>query len=255
MHHHHDVDEGGWEYSFMFAKKFSWHGPQWWNSFVRRRVWIRQRVRKSLDIAASRTHSTMLNADYFSVVPASDTRSRESMSRAGSGMSSVSQRSESDVGFDVLKQRIEDVDSLLYVLRRARIDREKAEAVGTYLEQGTDLESLRPRMHEIMAMFVFQASRTLLLAKLTQALNKTLEALGDEEESAELKQRRTHLEDAIKCADEEVKKLAYWSDIKGMVEGGEAANAVREGEGWGEDWQGVDQSGPTMPRRKSEEGG
>ncbi|MBE3041840.1 hypothetical protein IMZ48_04515, partial [Candidatus Bathyarchaeota archaeon] len=229
IHHHHDVDEGGWEYSFMFSRKFSWHGPRWWNSFVRRRTWIRKREKRRTGMASSRdADQHMLSADYFTVRPASETRSRAASlgtSRTGTATSAASQMTESDAGFDPARHRIEDVDSLLYVLRRARIDREKAEAVGVYLEQGGDLAELRPRMHDIMAMFIFQTSRKMLLASLTRALDGTLEAL-EGGASAELEARRENLEGAVRCADEEVRRLAYWSDIKGMVEGGESARAV-----------------------------
>jgi len=45
----HDVDEEGWEYSFWF-KNCSWHGTRpWFHSFVRRRRWLRQRVRGTDD--------------------------------------------------------------------------------------------------------------------------------------------------------------------------------------------------------------
>lgn len=248
------VDEGGWEYSFMFARKFSWHRPRWWNSFVRRRVWIRKRVKSRTNAGSSKnTVSLPVNPDYFSILPASETRSRAGTlgtSRAGSGMSFGSQlTTESDAAFDISKQRIEDVETLLYVLRRARIDREKADAVDIYLEQGTDLANLRPKMHDIMLRFIFQASRKMLLANLTRALDETLEAL-EKGGGAEFEERKAHLEGAVKCADEEVRRLAYWSDIKGMVEAGESANAVRKGEGWGGEWEGVDQSGPAAPGRQ-----
>lgn len=251
VHHHHDVDEGGWEYSFMFSKRFSWHGPQWWNSFVRRRVWIRKRVKRKLGITSSRgTNAHMLNADYFSVRPASErsrsgSGTRTGTSPAGSGASGVS---DTETAFDVLKERIGDVESLLYVLRRARIDREKIEAVETYLDQGTDLAELQGRMHDIMRIFIFQTSRKLMLTHLTRLLGDTVEEL-QKGESPELEGRRAHLEGAVRCADEEVGRLAYWSDIKDMVEGGESVNAVAEGGGWGGEWEGVDQSGPAPPRK------
>lgn len=249
------VDEGGWEYSFMFARKFSWHGPRWWNSFVRRRAWIRKRVKTGTNAGSSRKSLSLpANPDYFSILPASETRSRagSGTSRAGSGMSFGSQlTTESDAAFDVSKQHIGDLETLLYVLRRARIDREKTDAVDIYLEQGTDLANLRPGMHDIMMRFIFQASRKMLLANLTRALDETIEAL-EKGASAELEERKTHLEDAVKCADEEVRRLAYWSDIKAMVEAGETGDAVRKSSGWGREWEGVDQSGPAAPRRQDE---
>lgn len=254
VHHHDDVDEGGWEYSFMFSRKFSWHGPQWWNSFVRRRIWIRKRVKRKMTMTASRgANQQMLNADYFAVRPASERRRSRSVTQtgtspAGSRASGASGASDAETAFSELKERIGDVESLLYVLRRARIDREKLEAVGTYLEQGADLENLQGRMHDIMRIFIFQTSRRMMLVDLTRLLDETIREL-EEGGSPELEARRKHLEGAVRCADEEVRRLAYWSDIKGMVEGGESAMAVAEG--WGEEWEGVDQSGPAPPRKGS----
>lgn len=41
-----DVDEQGWEYSFWFQDSAAWHGNHpWFHSFVRRRRWLRKRVR------------------------------------------------------------------------------------------------------------------------------------------------------------------------------------------------------------------
>ena len=41
-----DVDEEGWQYSFAFFKGLAWHGTHpWFHSFVRRRRWLRKRVR------------------------------------------------------------------------------------------------------------------------------------------------------------------------------------------------------------------
>ncbi|PKS07539.1 hypothetical protein jhhlp_006143 [Lomentospora prolificans] len=261
IYHHDDVDEGGWEYSFMFSNKFSWHGPRWWNSFVRRRAWIRKRVKKDPQLLTTTTTDPhFLNTDYFTVKSPSDrsgshsrSRSRGSSVGGGSRASFASQRSEAESVFDIKNDPIEDVDTLLHVLRKARIDREKLEAVGNYLEHcGSDLENLGPEMHEVMVVFVFQASRKLLLSRLTQALDKAIED-ADKEDTPSLRERKANLEVAVKHADEEVRKLAYWSDIKGMVESGKSAHGAHESKGWGEEWEGVDQSGPAGPQKRDTE--
>lgn len=41
-----DVDESGWVYLFMFAKWSRWHGKYYWGDYVRRRLWVRMRIRK-----------------------------------------------------------------------------------------------------------------------------------------------------------------------------------------------------------------
>ncbi|EGY13332.1 hypothetical protein VD0002_g7779 [Verticillium dahliae] len=249
------MDEFGWEYSFMFAQKFSWHGPKWWNSFVRRRAWIRKRVKKCSDDLASDPH--MLNTDYFNVMPAEHHRPHSShgASRQGSRASTHSRasvRSKGSIGRfsateSVLDEKpvIEDVWMLMMVLRAARIDREKIEAVDNYLEHAKDdLERLQDEMHDIMGIFVFQASRRILLSRLTQVYDEMNNVdTGD----AAFKTRRNNLGAAIKHADEEVRRLSYWSDVKGVAENGESRGAVDGDEGWSEAWEGVDQSGPAQP--------
>lgn len=233
------MDQFGWEYSFMFSKSFSWHGPKWWNSFVRRRAWVRKRVKKKPEDVSEDPH--MLNSDYFTVTPANHSRAssvagsrRESISRASIQMSIAEE-----------KPDIDDVWTLMAVLKASRIDREKIEAVENYLEHAKDnLEHLQDEMHDIMGIFVFQASRRLLLSRLTQIYDDAVAADGKEDESGDLKERKKHLAAAIKHADEEVKRLSYWSDVKGLAENGEAKQAVEECEGWNESWQGLDQSGP-----------
>ncbi|KAI3530956.1 meiotically up-regulated 65 protein [Colletotrichum filicis] len=240
------MDEFGWEYSFMFSKRYSWHGPKWWNSFVRRRCWVRKRIKKKPEDISEDPH--MLNSDYFTVTPANHSRSssvarsrRESVSKA-SVQTSVTEE----------KQDIEDVWTLMAVLRGSRIDREKIEAFENYLAHAKDnLEHLQEEMHDVMGIFVFQASRRLLLSRLTQIYDEAVAADEEKHEDAdkakEREERRKHLAAAIKHADEEVKRLSYWSDVKGLAENGEAKHAVAEDEGWNKGWEGVDQSGPAQP--------
>ena len=141
---------------------------------------------------------------------------------------------------------IENTETLMQILRAARIDREKLEAMESYLEHAADLSQLQEEMHEIMSIFVFQASRRTLLSRLMEVYDQTTEQL-EKEEKPGLKERQQALKDAVKHADEEVRKLAYWSDVKQMAEGGEIKNAVDADKGWHEGWQGVDQSGGAQP--------
>lgn len=256
-----ETDEFGWEYSFMFNGKFSWHGPRWWNSFVRRRAWIRKRVKKKPQDVPSDPH--MLHTDYFDITPAR--RSSRSLSTGTAGSrpanSSASWQSRTSLDSRASGSRfsrggdedgphrrpdIHDMDTLMRVLRAARIDREKIEAVENYLEHAEDgLEPLQHEMPHIMGIFVFQASRRLLLGRLTQVYDEMGRKQDEEKgEMDGLRAKREHLEAAIKQADEELKRLSYWSDIKGMTEGGESQGAVETSEGWGRDWEGLDQSGP-----------
>ncbi|KAI9054096.1 hypothetical protein LZ554_001267 [Drepanopeziza brunnea f. sp. 'monogermtubi'] len=241
------VDEEGWEYSFMFSKKFSWHKKSWWNSFVRRRAWIRQRVKKHTGYLPNQGH--MLNSDYFTIHPA-DARSR---SRASTGAGSQTYRYstatlpkwEMDQGIDF--QNIQDIGSLMKALKLARIDRERTEAVESFIKHGgDDLYYLRDHMHDIMGMFIFQASRRLLLSNLLSDFN----IASEENESSEAegdsvrKRRLENLEAAVKHADEEVQRLEFWSDVKDLAEKGLTRGAVDDRQGWDHRWAGIDSSGP-----------
>ncbi|KAL6857711.1 hypothetical protein ACO1O0_005153 [Amphichorda felina] len=242
------VDEGGWEYSFAFSSKFSWHGARWYNSFVRRRAWTRKRAKKKEEDLSVDPH--MPNGDYFTVQPVPDRMSRGSRQSLASSRSPsrVSVAHASSVEMEQAKPDVEDLETLLDTLRFSRIDREKLEATENYLENALDLSNLQQEMHEIMSLFIFQASRRLLLSHLMTIYDDTNKAL-EQSDTPELRGRRDALKAALKHADEEVRKLAYWSDVKQMAERGESRGAVASDKGWRGEWQGVDQSGPAEPNR------
>jgi hypothetical protein len=233
----------------MFAKKFSWHGPKWYNSFVRRRAWIRKRVKKAEE-GDSEADPNRLNPEYFTIQPAAEIR--RSMSKASTRLGSsrrgsVSQSSAAGTDIEEEKPDIEDVDRLLTVLRAARIDREKIDAVDNFLDHGQDdLVHLQDAMHEIMSLFVFQASRKVLLTRLTQVYDEVVKK-RDEGSDPKVAQLADHLAAAIKHADEEVRKLEFWSDVKAIAENG-ASRALDQEHGWdSKEWQGLDNSGPAEP--------
>ncbi|KAI1178663.1 hypothetical protein F4777DRAFT_575903 [Nemania sp. FL0916] len=246
------ADGDGWEYSFMFSKKFSWHRPSWYNSFVRRRAWIRRRVK--IKMGYETTDEQAMNPAYFKVATKRRTLSpfavadeveRTSMDRRSRGSRTDSRRSRDISRGDTDNPRppleIKTAEDLVTILKQSRIDREKLEAAENYISNCTDdLLHLQDHMHEIMSMFVFQTSRKTLLARLTQ-LYDDVSSSADEEKSA--KSKAGNLAEAIKHADEEVRRLEYWSDIKGMAEDGEAIRAVDHRDGWDKGWQGLDQSG------------
>ncbi|KAH0593072.1 hypothetical protein MHUMG1_09073 [Metarhizium humberi] len=243
------VDEGGWEYSFAFSKMFSWHEPSWWNSFVRRRVWIRKRARRrSADLNSS---GNLLNSDYFTIRPASSrsTNRRSVASVASSRVPSKSSLTRTSIKEVEEAQEIENIETLLSVLRSSRIDREKREAVENYLDHAMDLSQLQDEMHEIMSIFVFQASRRQLLTHLMRKYDDTARKLeqNDKKDNKNLQARKKALEAAVKHADEEVSKLAYWSDVKKMAERGELRLSLDEDQGWYEARPGLDRSGPNAP--------
>ncbi|KAM7199544.1 putative PEX23-like peroxisomal biogenesis factor 23-like [Naviculisporaceae sp. PSN 640] len=277
INHGDGVDDDGWEYSFMFSKKFSWHKPAWWNSFVRRRAWIRKRAKKANKPLPQDASSMRFNPEYFSVRPSSElerpssrlTLTSQQHQRAPSrGSHRNSRVSISTAGDEIILEEIDTIDGLVAALRRSRIDREKIEAVDNYLKHSTEdeLEGLQDVMHDVMAMFVFQASRRALLTRLTEVYDQTIEKQerlarkpdnhssidGDAEQRREIelastKKRAENLASAIKHADEEVRRLEFWSDVKGMAEKGESKGAVDQEQGWDPSWQGVDNSGPAEP--------
>ena len=251
VNHSDGVDEDGWEYSFAFSKKnfWSWHGPKWYNSFVRRRAWIRKRVKKDLGYLVQGTHK--LNPDYFTIQPAmSRSRSPSKAPSTSDGRYSIGQLARQDFGYDMDREDIRDIGQLMKALKLCRIDREKTEAVENFIKNGgDDLYYLREQMHDIMSQFIFQASRRSLLAHLSTLFDEESQrrkeiAEGDKEDAAQ-KRRIDNLEAALKAADEEVKRLEFWSDIKDMVEQGETKGAVDESQGWDRTkWTGTDDSGP-----------
>jgi hypothetical protein len=243
INHDDGVDEDGWEYSFAFSRKFSWHRARWWNSFVRRRAWIRKRVKRNASDLAKDPH--MLNPEYFTIRPSSELARDHSPSRASSSRLSTSTANMEGAGGN---PAIENADQLLRDLRGSRIDREKIEAIDNYLDNAQDeLEGLQQIMHEIMSLFIFQASRRILLGKLTEVYDKTTAERKENGSDTKTDRRVENLAAAVKHADEEVRRLEYWSDVKSIAEEGDSKGAVDHKQGWDPTWRGVDNSGPSAP--------
>ncbi|TVY90164.1 Meiotically up-regulated protein [Lachnellula willkommii] len=243
INHDEGTDEDGWEYSFAFAKLFSWHGPTWWNSFVRRRAWIRKRIRKGSGYHISEAHR--LNSDYFTIHSASFDASHSRASSVDTRRLSAAQLAAREMADEILAEDITDIGALMEALRLARIDREKMEAVENFIKNsGEDLYYLQERMHEIMGAFIFQASRRLLLTHILKIYNKAAEQNKEHDDDESRKKRLENLEAALKHADEEVRKLEFWSDVKAMAEKGHTKGAVDKSQGWDSRWAGLDDSGP-----------
>jgi hypothetical protein len=363
-----ETDRDGWEYSFMFSRRFSWHGPHWYNSFVRRRAWIRRRIQQGAGYLDNNgVDAQMLNPDYFAVTPRrsrSVSRSRCSRSPSTappSGHRGDKEEGKGEGGGGVVGggdapedwqgdddegplSDVETIDELMARLRRSRIDRERLDAAFNYLEHDSDdLLRLQDHMHEIMSLFVFQASRRLLLTRLMEIHeeyesrrppSQKTSGTGEKEQGEEKlwdsgekqsptsipggdKKQRTsssssrqgaskpvttsqvkgvkvqndkahdgdkkgkqdsrpgtqagggsscqntsntdegrtsaggrggsarhaNLETAIQHADEEVRRLEYWSDVRSMAINGETDGATAPDKGWGPEWEGLDRSG------------
>lgn len=154
-----DVDDEGWAYSFSFSPAFAWHGNHvWFHSFVRRRRWLRKRVKLPEDVQRQRGlasgESTVadeattertghhLNSDYFTIHSKKNgpggggnaERDRARRERDGGGRRRLSMGSQGSS--DDLDREIQDVATLLKVVKRARLDREKIEATMNFVKNG-----------------------------------------------------------------------------------------------------------------------
>lgn len=138
-----DVDEQGWQYSFMFQNRFLWHGTHpWFHSFVRRRKWVRKRARGGIlsvdddidNMKKSHTgaHTRRLGADYFSI------RAPPAASFAETAQSGpIRKQNETDV------EEYHNVQALLRKLKKLALDREKVSAILEYVEHsGESLHDL-----------------------------------------------------------------------------------------------------------------
>ena len=251
-----DVDEEGWEYSFSFQKNFAWHGNHpWFHSFVRRRRWLRKRVRKH---AGHRTKEQAheLTAEYFTIHPKTLRSASADGSRSSKARSSDWARMQSHIedGGDVEKAEITDIGTLMKYLRKAAVDREKLVDVRRFVDTaGEELYYLSDRMPDIMGLFVFQSSRRQLLTELMHRFDgasERRESLADHDHDDVTKQAEhdrasrhaDNLLKAVRAADDQVKKLEYWSDIKSMAQGGETLRATDDDHWDASKWQGLDPS-------------
>jgi len=233
----HDVDEEGWQYSFYF-RNFSWHGNHpWFHSFVRRRRWLRKRVKQKLP-QKTKDNRERLYGETFSI---GTTLARTTT--AGSPPS-VDVPNEQEI------EDIKDIPTLMNHLRKATIDREKIVAVSKFIDEaGEELYYLAEQIPAIMSMLIFQNSRRWLLASMMHtfdAANRHREEHkehGEEEDEVE-KRRIDNLLNAVKAADEECKKLEYWSDIRRLTKDSNNLSSADVAHIWDHGWQGIDSTGP-----------
>ncbi|KAF2812373.1 uncharacterized protein BDZ99DRAFT_265612 [Mytilinidion resinicola] len=239
----HDVDEEGWQYSFYF-RKFAWHGNHpWFHSFVRRRRWLRKRVKRKLP-PKTKDNRERLFGDTFSI---GTTLARTTTGRPTSLDARGTPIEES------VDEEIRDMPTLMSTLKKAPIDREKIVAVKRFInDSGEDLIYLAENMPAIMSMLIFQNSRRQLLTSLMRTFDAASahreEHKQHEKPEDEVEGRRIdNLLKAVKAADDECKALEYWSDIRGIIEKGETVGGANDAHGWDHKWEGVDSSGPAHP--------
>jgi hypothetical protein len=153
-----DVDEEGWEYSFWFGDSCAWHGTHpWFHSFVRRRRWLRKRVRRQMHHKKdSLAEGAALSSDYFTIRSEPRPRSLDESSVATSQIRSPSRidgtRSPEGTDDGHHDADVKDIPTLMLGLRRAAIDREKIVLMETFLEQGG--EELHYLAENVSSIFV-----------------------------------------------------------------------------------------------------
>ena len=168
-----DVDEEGWQYSFNFGQ-WAWHGTHpWFHSFVRRRRWLRKRVKsyysKAFGDTGNLKQAHMLNEDYFTIHASRDRSRDSSADRTVNHHSSFlsGARSESDSEQDT--GDVSDILKLMAAVKRARVDREKLWAVKSFVGQGGDeLFYLADSIDDIMEKLIYRTSRRQLQSLLLQ---------------------------------------------------------------------------------------
>ncbi|EDU39695.1 hypothetical protein PtrSN002B_004140 [Pyrenophora tritici-repentis] len=237
-----DVDEEGWQYSFLF-KGSPWHGNHpWFHSFVRRRRWLRRRVKQKLPPKTKANARERMFGETFSI---GTTLARSTTFGTGSGLLDSTQVS--------LDEEIGNIPTLMKKLKAAAIDREKIIYIHKFIDDGgEELHYLAEQIPAIMSMLIFQNSRRQLLSTLMDrfeaAKDHREQHEKDHKPEGDAEQRRiNNLLKAIEAADNECKKLEYWSDIKNLTEEGKAGNATDPSMGWDEKWQGIDVSGAKHP--------
>lgn len=230
----HDVDELGWEYSFSFNKVYAWHGNHpWWTSFVRRRRWLRRRIRTHHHVSdmkqTSMSQAHMLTEDYFTIHAANRRPSRDSSANRSSVMIALkSDEDEDDNG------EITNVSALMTALKKANVDREKIAAVTAFLDQGGDeLYYLADNMPKIMEDFIYQSSRRQLQTILLQTLDDATRSQEQEEgkgkgkdvSDPDLTARKRKIDNLLKAvhtAGVHVNDQEYWSDLRARATSSEA---------------------------------
>jgi hypothetical protein len=121
----HDVDEEGWQYSLWF-RGAAWHGNHpWFHSFVRRRRWLRKRIKQNLP-PKTKENRERLFGETFSI---GTTLARTMTSATGLDSSQDGQQQSFD-------EEIKDVPTLMRKLKKAAIDREKIIFINKFIEEG-----------------------------------------------------------------------------------------------------------------------
>ncbi len=243
-----DVDEEGWQYSFSFSRQFVWHGSHpWFHSFVRRRRWLRKRVKRQLpgnEKASTITAAHNMNTDYFTI------HSKRDRSPASQAHDSATKTARPDSYINVARRNdllqppedLKSIANLLKALKLDTIDRAKIEHVKQFVRDGgEELAYLKDHIQDIMSFLVFQNSRRQLLAFMKQTADDA-QAHRDEHDADDKPEgqaeshRLDNLLGAINATEKEIGGLEYWSDRKHILktsDDGEDAEVPKQDRGKG----------------------
>lgn len=230
-----DVDEEGWQYSFNFGQ-WAWHGTHpWFHSFVRRRRWLRKRVKlypsRAVGDAGNLKQAHMLNEDYFTIHATRDQSREPSPDRTAYRQSSFASNAMSDSESEEDLGDVSDIPKLMGALKRARVDREVLWAVVTFVDQGGDeLFYLADRIDEIMNRFIYRTSRRQLQSFLLQEYTtaKKQKQHDDEDQRDEdkgLGKKVSGLHKAVSAANAHME-----GDPRSKLNVGNAGNDVQDAE-------------------------
>lgn len=165
---------------------------------MRRRRWLRKRIKLPPAPNHEQSGPHALDGDYFTIHSARPLTAWTWRDADADG------REDSEAPPD----RVADVPALMRALRSARLDREKVAAVAAFLEHaGPEVAYLSQCVPEVMDLMVFQASRRELLALLASRAGP----------------------EAVAVAEVEVGRREFWSLT--AAEGG--GGVIGEGEGDG----------------------
>ncbi len=122
-----DVDEEGWQYSFWF-KGGAWHGTHpWFHSFVRRRRWLRKRIKLRKPKRGEEGNLERMFGDAFSVGTTS--------ARTGT-VGPLNLQENGDERAREEDEDIRDVGTLMRRLKNSAIDREKIGLITRFIDEG-----------------------------------------------------------------------------------------------------------------------
>ncbi|KAL2000736.1 hypothetical protein VTN02DRAFT_2690 [Thermoascus thermophilus] len=245
-----DVDEEGWQYSFSFASKNAWHGTHpWFHSFVRRRRWLRLRVKRQ----AKRTRdgktgfemAHMLNDEYFTIHPTLASRGTSTIGPTtamtdGAASSMYVRRLNRGEEEEVHVEDIKNIPTLMHALKLAIVDREKIEFLKRFVEQGgEELYYLEEKLPEIMSLFVFQNSRWQFLMHLQEVIGELSDSVSDPFGAAaegkdpdEMRRRIEYLINAAETARRHITGPDVFSDSNGISLGDKLDLTPATDEAW-----------------------